>query len=179
MKKILFILILAASSAYGVTNTVRNVVETRDANSPIISQSSITASNMFLYSTGTSPNSVAAYSQLTNAVVSTSTNAVTITSIPTITNGQMFTNTGKPALVFWSTFMAPNLSGTCETEFWTSYGGVTNVFGAGLYSNAALGVLNTSKVPGSAPVQPGAIFWWTNIQTSGTHYVTNGFYKVQ
>lgn len=179
MKKILFTLMMIAAVAHGSTNTVINQVQTRDARSPIISQSFITASNMFLYSTGTSPTSVVAYSQLTNSVASASTNAVIITSIPTITNGQMFTNTGKPALVFWSTFMAPLVAGTCETEFWTSYGGVTNVFGAGLYSNAALGVVNISKVPGSAPVQPGATFWWTNIQTSGTHYVTNGFYKVQ
>lgn len=112
MKKILFILLMAATSAHAVTNIVRNVVETRDANSPIISQSFITASNLTSHAQGSNPTSVVILSTFqagTNAVVAIgsqkvvfSTNLVADVSLPGQTYTNIFTYTttlGSNALI--------------------------------------------------------------------------------
>lgn len=80
MKKSLLSLMLIVGSLHGasITNTVDHIVNVRGPDAPIISQSSITASNMFLFGSGTSPSNVVVFSQLSG-----STNTLSGIFVPT------------------------------------------------------------------------------------------------
>lgn len=164
-------------NAASITNTVDHIVNVRGADAPIISYSPITASNMFLFGSGTSPSNVVTFSQLSGSTNTLSgvfvpTNRIISTFAPLTGGGALDANrslgfdgsfsyngagiTNYPASTMTGTIAFPRLPVGTLTNL-VGGTGITSSYSAGVYTVSSSGGLSTTFTSSDQTITGGSI----------------------